>query len=246
MQDLFDITLAQSLKSVIIRNIKTLEVLMNKKGFTLAEVLITISIIGIVAALTMPVLTASTRKKEVTARLSKFNSIMEQAITMSERDNGPVNWWSKTAMQYDQNSTYDPAANSDLSDAFFKKYLASYLKYISAEKDSTYNNYTKVVFADGSVMHVRNGGCYDLIYDINGGRKPNVMGRDKFAFLICPGQNNSNPTAYFQPGVYFGPYAPKTNDRNTALNNCKTNKDYCGRILQMDNWEVKDDYPIRI
>jgi len=217
---------------------------MNKKGFTLAEVLITISIIGIVAALTMPVLTANTRKKEVTARLSKFNSIMEQAIIMSERENGPVAWWSKTGMQYDQNGNYNPAANSDISDGFFRKYLEPYLKYVSAEKDSTYNNYTKVVFADGTVMHVRNGGCYDLYFDVNGNKKPNVLGRDKFIFLICP--DTSNPSAFFETGVHFGPYCLKTNDRNTAINNCKSNQAYCGRILQMDNWEVKDDYPIRI
>lgn len=63
------------------------------KGFTLAEVLITLGIIGVVAALTMPALIANSRKTEYSSRLKKFNSTMEQAIRMSELDNGQISDW---------------------------------------------------------------------------------------------------------------------------------------------------------
>lgn len=45
-----------------------------KKGFTLAEVLITLGIIGVVAAMTMPSLIQNYRKKEATTRIK--NSIV--------------------------------------------------------------------------------------------------------------------------------------------------------------------------
>ena len=40
-----------------------------KKGFTLAEVLITLGIIGVVAALTLPSLITNYRKKQTVAQL---------------------------------------------------------------------------------------------------------------------------------------------------------------------------------
>lgn len=64
-------------------------------AFTLAEVLITLGIIGIVAAMTLPALMANGRKQETVARLKKFNSMMLQAILLSENDNGPYEYWNK-------------------------------------------------------------------------------------------------------------------------------------------------------
>ena len=43
-----------------------------KQGFTLAEVLITLGIIGVVAALTLPSIVAHQRKVEDSSRLKKF------------------------------------------------------------------------------------------------------------------------------------------------------------------------------
>ena len=54
-----------------------------KIAFTLAEVLITLGIIGVVAALTIPTLMANQRKKVVETRLAKFYSSINQAIVRS-------------------------------------------------------------------------------------------------------------------------------------------------------------------
>lgn len=216
-----------------------------KSAFTLAEVLITLGIIGIVASLTMPALVQDARKKEVSSRLAKFYSMMSQALLTSEQENGLIEDWGKQAMQYDEDGNYDTNANSEISDAFFRKYIAPYFKYVSAEKDADFNYYTKVALADGSVMHVRNGGCYDIYYDINGDKKPNDIGRDKFFFIICTPINSAK--AYFDYGMHFGPYcAPKADTREEAIELCKKNRNFCARILQMDNWEIKDDYPVKI
>lgn len=46
---------------------------MKKIAFTLAEVLITLGIIGVVAAMTMPVLIQNQREKVVVTQLKKFS-----------------------------------------------------------------------------------------------------------------------------------------------------------------------------
>ena len=58
-----------------------------KAGFTLAEVLITLGIIGAVAALTMPVLVGNYQKKQTVTKLKRAFSVLSQAILMSELDN---------------------------------------------------------------------------------------------------------------------------------------------------------------
>ena len=50
-----------------------------KKGFTLAEVLITLAIIGVVAALTIPTLMADSRYQLISSRIAKFRSVTEDA-----------------------------------------------------------------------------------------------------------------------------------------------------------------------
>lgn len=47
-------------------------------AFTLAEVLITLGIIGVVAALTIPVLTQNYKKRVVETRLQKFYSTINK------------------------------------------------------------------------------------------------------------------------------------------------------------------------
>ena len=61
---------------------------MHTKGFTLAETLITLGIIGVVAALTLPTLIQQHNKKVVETRLMKFYSSINQAVKMAEVDYG--------------------------------------------------------------------------------------------------------------------------------------------------------------
>ena len=60
---------------------------MKKSGFTLAEVLITLGIIGLVAALTAPVLVSSFQKNKVGPTLRKFINTMEIANQHILNDN---------------------------------------------------------------------------------------------------------------------------------------------------------------
>jgi len=55
----------------------------NKKGFTLAEVLITLAIIGVVAALTIPTLVTNTTSKQFQTQFKKSISVLCQAVMMN-------------------------------------------------------------------------------------------------------------------------------------------------------------------
>lgn len=61
---------------------------MHKKGFTLAEVLIILSIIGVVAALTIPALTKDYEKLQNRARFKKVYSTISRAVLMMTNDYG--------------------------------------------------------------------------------------------------------------------------------------------------------------
>ena len=137
---------------------------MKIKAFTLAEVLITLGIIGIVAALTLPAVSTRIAKSEATARLKKFNSMMYQVIMQTEQVNEPTSEWN--------------TSNDDMEE-FFLKYFAPYMKYVEAKTVS--GRYT-VYFADGSSLLLERGDCLDFYFDINGAKKPNTYGKDLFLF----------------------------------------------------------------
>lgn len=61
---------------------------MRKRGFTLAEVLITLGIIGIVASMTIPTLLSNIRSHEYRTRLKKAFSTLSQAAKMSQAQYG--------------------------------------------------------------------------------------------------------------------------------------------------------------
>jgi len=60
----------------------------SRKGFTLAEVLVTLAIIGVVAALTIPTLIQNTNNQRYATSLKKVVSMLNQAIQLSIANNG--------------------------------------------------------------------------------------------------------------------------------------------------------------
>ncbi len=68
---------------------------MRNKAFTLAETLIVIGIIGVVAALTLPNLNHATGDKETVTRLMKAYSMINEANDRAIATYGPVSEWSQ-------------------------------------------------------------------------------------------------------------------------------------------------------
>ena len=111
-----------------------------KAAFTLAEVLITLGIIGVVAALTLPAVIQNYRKSVIETSVKKFYTNINQAIIMSERDYGDMHEWSRTGY------------NDDAS-PFWDKYFDKYMITIKRTKTRDGKN-TIFVFSDGSGLKI--------------------------------------------------------------------------------------------
>lgn len=214
-----------------------------RAAFTLAEVLITLGIIGVVAAMTMPVLIQNHKKSEATARLKKFYSTMSQAILLSENDNGPAKQWTKADnIAKDPDTGLYDDADAVNTEIYFNTYLKNYLKYLKTEKDEDTNLF-KVMMNDGSSFLMRNGDCIDFIFDYNGDKYPNKEGRDRYRFVICPAGYQFNANKNLSFSVYA---QAASTTRTQRLSNCKSDPRYCVGLLEYDNWEFKSDYPYRL
>ncbi len=223
----------------------------NYKAFTLSEVMITLGILGVVIAMTLPVLMSKYRKQEVSARLKKFYTIMNQAIMMSELENGDIKYWEIEAAYTTDDGSYDYNVGGENCNKFFNRYLAKYIKYYkltqgySKENDdgTTSSELSKIYFFDGSTSTIKQGTCIDFGFDINGDKKPNKNGEDKFYFFICP--NDKGYRLYATER--FSTIGQRTiNTHEKAMEACKNSRGSCSRLIQIDGWEIKKDYPYKI
>lgn len=86
------------------------------KGFTLAEVLITLGVIGVVSAMTLPTLIQKQRDKANVAKLQKVYSVLSQAILRAKNEQGEFSAWSMPNSQAGCNEVFS--------------YIKPYIKYI--------------------------------------------------------------------------------------------------------------------
>ena len=68
-----------------------------KKAFTMAEVLITLGIMGIVMAMTLPQLIGNYQEKEQIARLKQAYSLIDNAFRLATEEYGTVDTWGTDA-----------------------------------------------------------------------------------------------------------------------------------------------------
>ncbi len=219
------------------------------KGFTLAEVLITLGIIGIVAALTMPNLIANYQKKQTVTQLKKAYSQLAQALKLSEVTNGEVQYWNLDAP----------------SGEFANKYVLPYLKHSKILPVSEVNSNTKYRFLDGTYVSAGSGfyggtaieiadgtiitvdgwalgnnSLRTFYIDINGYKKPNVFGKDMFVFYIISGAAlKPYQHSYTREEVLFD---------TSIVNRCTKDKTSfagmgCATVIMKDGWKISDDYP---
>ena len=101
-----------------------------KKAFTLAEVLITLGIIGVVAAMTMPSLIQKHKEKEYAAKLIKFNSLMSQALITAVSNEGDVTDWGLTYYTTSDGLSDEELEQANKSRNLFADKVMKYLKVI--------------------------------------------------------------------------------------------------------------------
>ncbi|MBO6087303.1 type II secretion system protein [bacterium] len=213
---------------------------MKKLGFTLAEALITLGIIGIVSAITIPSVIRHYQKQRTVSQLKKVYTVLNQAFKMSEIDNGTFENW-------------DTLTNNNRVE-YTNKYLKPYLKVLKVCNNYTECGYSKsqpwvrpisktpighaiktnsLILADGTYLEVFSGE-YHIMVDLNGAFNPNQLGRDVFIFVI----NKKGITPYKEDysNNKFSNYCSKNSTKND-------NGQYCGAKIISDGWKIKDDYP---
>jgi len=185
----------------IMENIRIFKIY--KNGFTLAEVLITLVIVGVVASLTIPTAIAKYREQQTIQSLKTTYSTFAQALKMAESKNGPVGSW-------------DIAPGDSLEGSLKIYNLIS--PGLSKVRDCQGNNdcfgdgyitlqgtdtvvqpkswiYARGILNNGVSFAVWSSGtcngislhpnmCGIIIVDINGYKKPNRFGYDTFWFKI--------------------------------------------------------------
>lgn len=220
-------------------------------GFTLAEVLIVLGIVGVIAALTIPALIHDFRISTNINRLKVTYSLLSQAIKTSEVDNGSVSGWAIV-----------PNTPKEISE----KYLLPYLKVLKTCDDGTecfaqtytypngntapsFKDYYSFILMNGTIVGIKKPGAFNrrssvsIIVDVNGTNPPNKSGYDLFYFYIsttdtgCWEQNTNLP-----PGFYPS-RAGCTIDINRYASGPSCNTFYtgeaCAALLMSVGWDPK-------
>ena len=99
-----------------------------KAAFTMAEVLITLGIIGIVAAMTLPSLIGKYQKKVTVTRLKRTYTVLSQAVQRSIADNGDPSGWNTESYYWSEGSQ---ANLQKILETFSSTYIVPYLAKIN-------------------------------------------------------------------------------------------------------------------
>jgi len=191
----------------------------DKCAFTLAEVLITLGIIGVVVAMTIPTMISNYQKRAWTAQLQKVYAVLNQGFRRMLADDGVSNLnetevFNSIGGGIDAGQARYCAGHSE-ENVHCKEFYKNFRKYFKVEikKFTSADNYkyTKLnsneensitgihfIFPDGVIM---NGAFYtpdeygridnemqgraaSLTVDVNGTKRPNKLGRDRFLFWV--------------------------------------------------------------
>jgi len=204
---------------------------MKIKGFTLAEILITMSIIGTVAALTIPVINTNIQITDMETRYAKIVRDLESTnqFLMADREAKTL----QSACSISDEETQFNQANAYLR-AFSREYGITgginprAVQYDSVAQNVPANTPWYYLSADGDMaLFPRQdedgdlSGYYQILVDLNGpNRAPNRMGRDLHLFVISKdegdvaGYGSAQATPFAQGGAKVG-------DRSSV--NCNEN-----------------------
>ena len=220
-------------------------------AFTLAEVLITLGIIGVVAALTIPNVVSNYKKKVVETRLAKLYSVLNQAVELSEEKNGACTTWEWGDINNHRDSAY--------MEKWWKTYMADYIPNVQtvtknsvATSSISGNGSYLVYFKDGTALKIEaipGSYIWVVVYvkpqintkNFNEGdvyqHDSMVSGRDYFSMFIMPSSKCSFDVNYYD-----------NLSRNELIESCKAPGNLGGTCMKMikDNgWKIPDDYPIK-
>lgn len=206
---------------------------MKNKGFTLAEVLITLGIIGVVAAITIPSLITKYHRREVETKLKKFYSTMNQAMRMSIAENGEFPSL--------DTSNLENSKNVGLLEEYYTNNILRYMQGIHYEITSGGGQYIKVSLNDGSgfssyLQKVSTGGTLWVMYCLNADEKhcqhETYDGKNQFLFYIDT--NEGQMKTVDGSSQYW---------KSSCLNKDPHYRHGCAAWIKSNGWEIPKDYP---
>lgn len=220
-----------------------------ENAFTLAEVLITLGIIGIVVAMTLPTLIANHRKQVTVTKLKKIYTVMNQAINISVAEYGDVKNWAA-----DCGSSNNPICTTEEAMEWFNKYIGKNIQTLKVEKDPNDANRFLVYLKDGSILIMSNY-LYDIGFFVDRNAYKNTRrGINYFDFVYKPilstGQNTEANKYSIKPS--FEPYVTAWDGTRDGLihanngNGCgESLSAYCAKLIQYEGWQIPKDYPLK-
>ncbi len=181
-------------------------------AFTLAEVLITLGIIGVVAAMTLPTLIQNHQKQVYATQLKKSINVFENMLNKMKADEGvteldQIELFSKGVCHGWDCDGFDGSNYADFS--VIQETIAKYLKTakickvgectatykaetfktkdnktLSCQNSRNMSEWLGFYSTDGAIYYVTSYSFNDLyiIIDVNGEKGPNTYGRDVFSF----------------------------------------------------------------
>ena len=188
---------------------------MTKKAFTMAEVLITLGIIGIVAAMTLPTVINNARDRQFRAMFKKQVSVISQALQMIIVEDENVMVFEKWSDMMYYVCRFGEKLNAAKSGIRCDDVLSNYISgedYTRKDKNFQWHKESKWYDKKGNPITLNTGytpytfylpdgawinfNCYRQIFvDVNGAKNPNTVGRDIF-YLVIP--KNAQTPGFFE------------------------------------------------
>ncbi|CDC18097.1 putative uncharacterized protein [Clostridium sp. CAG:306] len=177
-----------------------------KKAFTLAEILVVLTIIGVISAMTIPSLNQNVKKQELATSLQKAHSTLTQGVSKVKAEIGPVGlgmaWLNaeKFWPEFTKNLNTIKICGSGQSGCF----TPGMIKGLNGQNYQILENLGfSAILADGMAIQYVNVGCGQtenislddigssfgkFVVDVNGHRPPNKFGEDVFQFCLVKGK----------------------------------------------------------
>lgn len=168
------------------------------QAFTLAEILITLGIIGVVAALTMPSLIENYQKKVLEVQLQKTISTLQNGLKKIMADEEVESIFESSVgshTSFELNHYF--GIYSDRIGGLMKleaiKENSKFYDFINDSMSTGGGNYTGYYLQNGACVGFSNTGMYSyrgdnpyfaVIIDVNCDKGPNLNSKDRFEFLF--------------------------------------------------------------
>jgi len=191
-----------------------------KQAFTLAEVLLTLAIIGVVAALTIPAVITKVTKDQYVTGLKKAHNTVKAVERAATQEHGPIENWDFTG------------DSKDIFERYYKEHF-DILKICEDTEEGCWpdertringdawttdlnsSSYPRFITSDGMAWIYMES---FLIADVNGLKSPNRLGRDMFYFYY----DGDTP-----PGFKPGGWKHSTEEINEECNTSDGRGYYC-------------------